>query len=209
MAFAPDAASAQRITDIPDPSKDLYPAKRNEKFTLDRPLTDEKINGSYNNFYEFGTIERRHQGVAGAAHPSLDGEDRRPRGEAVRDRHRRSHPQVRNRRAALSASLRRSLVDDDSVVGLSVLEARRIREADKRREICPHGNLPGSANGAGSAAGLVSVALCRRADHGGSEQRALLSWSPAPTASRPPSSMARRCVSRCRGNTASSRSNRS
>ena len=34
---------------------DLYPAKRNEKYTLDRPLTDEKINGNYNNFYEFGS----------------------------------------------------------------------------------------------------------------------------------------------------------
>ena len=30
------------------------PAKRNERYTLDRPLTDEKIVESYNNFYEFG-----------------------------------------------------------------------------------------------------------------------------------------------------------
>jgi len=55
LALAPGAASAQRVTDIVDPSKDLYPAKRNEKYVLDRPLTDEKINGSYNNFYEYGT----------------------------------------------------------------------------------------------------------------------------------------------------------
>ena len=40
---------------MPDPTRDLYPAKRNEKYVLDRPLTDEKINGNYNNFYEFGT----------------------------------------------------------------------------------------------------------------------------------------------------------
>ena len=40
---------------MPDPTTDLYPAKRNEKYMLDRPLTDEKINASYNNFYEFGT----------------------------------------------------------------------------------------------------------------------------------------------------------
>ena len=55
LALAPGMASAQRVTDIPDPTRDLYPAKRNEKYVLDRPLTDEKINGSYNNFYEFGT----------------------------------------------------------------------------------------------------------------------------------------------------------
>ncbi len=58
LALAPYAANAQRLTDVanlPDPSADLYPAKRNEKYALDRPITDEKVNGSYNNFYEFGT----------------------------------------------------------------------------------------------------------------------------------------------------------
>jgi len=54
MGLAPSAALAQRVTDIPDPTADLYPAKRNEKYTLDRPLTDEKLNANYNNFYEFG-----------------------------------------------------------------------------------------------------------------------------------------------------------
>ena len=50
-----DGAQAQRVTDLPDPTKDLYPIKRNEKYVLDRPLTDEKVNGTYNNFYEFGS----------------------------------------------------------------------------------------------------------------------------------------------------------
>src|SRR5499433_4227082 len=54
-ALSPAAAMAQRIADLPDPTKDLYPAKRNEKFTLDRPVTDEAINTTYNNFYEFGS----------------------------------------------------------------------------------------------------------------------------------------------------------
>jgi sulfoxide reductase catalytic subunit YedY len=36
-----------------DPSAALYPAKRNEAFTLDRPTTPEAINADYNNFYEF------------------------------------------------------------------------------------------------------------------------------------------------------------
>jgi sulfoxide reductase catalytic subunit YedY len=58
LALMPGAALAQRVEDIgklPDPSADLYPAKRNEAYALDRPITDEAINGHYNNFYEFGT----------------------------------------------------------------------------------------------------------------------------------------------------------
>ena len=38
-----------------DPTADLYPAPRNERYTLDRPLTREEITGRYNNFYEFGS----------------------------------------------------------------------------------------------------------------------------------------------------------
>ena len=58
LALAPYAANAQRVSDLaklPDPTADLYPAKRNEKYALDRPITDEKINGNYNNFYEFNS----------------------------------------------------------------------------------------------------------------------------------------------------------
>jgi len=58
LALAPSLATAQRVGDVaklPDPTADLYPAKPNAKYTLDRPITDEKINGHYNNFYEFGT----------------------------------------------------------------------------------------------------------------------------------------------------------
>ncbi|HYM02117.1 MAG TPA: protein-methionine-sulfoxide reductase catalytic subunit MsrP [Stellaceae bacterium] len=38
-----------------DPSAGLYPAKRNEHYVLDRPITDAKYSTTYNNFYEFGT----------------------------------------------------------------------------------------------------------------------------------------------------------
>jgi DMSO/TMAO reductase YedYZ molybdopterin-dependent catalytic subunit len=55
LSLAPKIALAQRVSDLPDPTKDLYPVGRNEKYTLDRPVTDEKINISYNNFYEFGS----------------------------------------------------------------------------------------------------------------------------------------------------------
>ena len=58
LALLPRSAGAQRVSDLatlPDPTADLYPAKRNDKYTLDRPITDEKVNGNYNNFYEFGS----------------------------------------------------------------------------------------------------------------------------------------------------------
>jgi methionine sulfoxide reductase catalytic subunit len=41
--------------DALDPSAGLYPAKKNPKYTLDRPVTDEKASTTYNNFYEYGT----------------------------------------------------------------------------------------------------------------------------------------------------------
>jgi sulfoxide reductase catalytic subunit YedY len=50
----PDIAGAQRAADVPDPTADLYPAKRNEKYVLGRELTPEKTATSYINFYEFG-----------------------------------------------------------------------------------------------------------------------------------------------------------
>ena len=59
-------AAAQRVADLPDPSAGLYPVKRNDKFVLDRPVTDEAINTTYNNFYEFGstkTISRAAQAL--------------------------------------------------------------------------------------------------------------------------------------------------
>jgi sulfoxide reductase catalytic subunit YedY len=55
LSLSGAAALAQRVSDVPDPTKDLYPVKRNESFALDRPVTDEKINTNYNNFYEFGS----------------------------------------------------------------------------------------------------------------------------------------------------------
>jgi len=53
--LSPELAAAQRASDLPEPTADLYPAKRNEAYKLDRPVTDEKINTNYNNFFEFGS----------------------------------------------------------------------------------------------------------------------------------------------------------
>jgi len=44
-------------------SVELYPAKQNPRYVLDRSLTDEKLATSYNNFYEFGS----HKSIASAA----------------------------------------------------------------------------------------------------------------------------------------------
>src|SRR6516165_3448246 len=38
-----------------EPSAELYPAKRTPRYTLDRPLTDEKLAKYYNKFYEFAS----------------------------------------------------------------------------------------------------------------------------------------------------------
>ncbi len=38
-----------------DPTASLYPVARNEKWKIDRPLTAEQLNLTYNNFYEFGS----------------------------------------------------------------------------------------------------------------------------------------------------------
>lgn len=49
-AALPRSAAAE----TPDPTLDLYPAKRNESFVLDVPLTKAEDAANYNNFYEFG-----------------------------------------------------------------------------------------------------------------------------------------------------------
>ena len=62
--FAPQ--SGARAEDAADPNAALYPAKKNEAFKLDREVTPEKVNGQYNNFYEFGgskTIAAAAQGL--------------------------------------------------------------------------------------------------------------------------------------------------
>ena len=50
-----DPMSAEAAQDVPDPSAHLYPVKRNDRYTLDRPITPEKIVTTYNNYYEFGS----------------------------------------------------------------------------------------------------------------------------------------------------------
>ncbi len=47
-------AAKDKDLDPADKTVDLYPAKRNPVFVLDRPMTEEQIAAKFNNFYEFG-----------------------------------------------------------------------------------------------------------------------------------------------------------
>lgn len=50
-ALLPSRLAAQET----DPTADLYPARKNETYTVERPVTPEEVSGNYNNFYEYGT----------------------------------------------------------------------------------------------------------------------------------------------------------
>jgi methionine sulfoxide reductase catalytic subunit len=52
---APFAAALAADAPAPDPSAKLYPFRHNNKYKLDRPITDAKYSTDYNNFYEFST----------------------------------------------------------------------------------------------------------------------------------------------------------
>jgi methionine sulfoxide reductase catalytic subunit len=55
------ATAAEKTAEGPtDQTLDLYPAKRNPQFTLDRALTEESVAATFNNFYEFGSGKTIH-----------------------------------------------------------------------------------------------------------------------------------------------------
>jgi sulfoxide reductase catalytic subunit YedY len=49
----------------PAAGRSLYPAPRDPRFVLDRPLTDEQVAGTYNNFYEFTEQKGRVKDLVG------------------------------------------------------------------------------------------------------------------------------------------------
>ena len=63
MMIDGDVSQTTGTSDFKDPTLDLYPAKRNEAYTIARAITKEEINSTYNNFYEFGS----HKQIAKAA----------------------------------------------------------------------------------------------------------------------------------------------
>ncbi|HKO08817.1 MAG TPA: protein-methionine-sulfoxide reductase catalytic subunit MsrP [Alphaproteobacteria bacterium] len=54
-ALVAGLAGRARADEEADPSAGLYPVKRNEKYTLDRPLSPADDVTTYNNYYEFGS----------------------------------------------------------------------------------------------------------------------------------------------------------
>ncbi len=56
MPKGPPAVASASLA--PDPSTGLYPVARNDRYRLDRPLTDAALATSYNNFYEFGSSKQ-------------------------------------------------------------------------------------------------------------------------------------------------------
>ncbi len=54
-----EQAAQKMAPEPPSPNADLYPAKRNDTYTVDRALTDEKSATTYNNFYEFSETKEK------------------------------------------------------------------------------------------------------------------------------------------------------
>ena len=120
-----------------DPSAGLYPAPRNTKYTIDRPVTPEEVNTHYNNFYEFGT----QKSIAAAAEAlpirpwdiRIDGMVEAETTLAIDDLLKK----VPARGTALSSPLRRGLVDDGAVDRVSrSLRSSRWRSRSAARNIC-------------------------------------------------------------------------
>ncbi len=212
LALAPRIAVAQRMSDLanlPDPTANLYPAKRNEKYALDRPITDEKINDHYNNFYEFNSSKE----VADQAQKlpirpwtvKIDGLVEKPMEVGIDDLIRKMTLEERTYRHRCVEAWSMAI----AWTGFPVRQARRFRQAARRRRnsctwkpsTTPRSRPVCASPGIRGPISKASPWL----------RRPMISPSlpPAPTAIRCRSSTARRCGWRCRGNTASSRSNRS
>ena len=178
LAMVPYAAQAQRVSDVaklPDPSADLYPAKRNEKYALDRPITDEKVNGNYNNFYEFGTSKT----IATAAQAlpirpwtvKIDGMVEKPMEVGVDDLIQKLTLEERTYRHRCVEAWGMAIAWTGFPFAKLVEFARPLGSAKYVRmetfmnpKIAP-----------GAEAALVPVALCRRPHHGGGNQRTRIS----------------------------------
>jgi methionine sulfoxide reductase catalytic subunit len=165
LSLAPNFALAQRISDLPDPTKDLYPVGRNEKYALDRPVTDEKINTNYNNFYEFGSSKS----VAKAAQAlklrpwtvKIDGMVETPQEIGIDDLIRKMPLEERLYRHRCVEAWSMAIAWS----GFSVCQAGGIGQAFVRGKIRADGDLPRSFRRGGPEAELVALALYRGTDH--------------------------------------------
>ena len=171
VALSPAAALAQRASDVPDPTKDLYPAKRNEKYKLDRPVTEESINTTYNNFYEFGSsksISREAQKLK--LRPwsiKIDGMVEKPQEVAIDDLVRKMPLEERLYRHRCVEAWGMAIPWTGFPLAKLVEMARPLSSA---KYVEMHTFLD-PVDGDRAARELVSLALYGRRDHGGGEQR--------------------------------------
>ena len=207
--LAPSIALAQRVTDQPDPTIDLYPAKKNEKFTLDRPVTDEKINGNYNNFYEFNSSKQvTKQAQALKIRPwtiKIDGMVEKPMEVGIDDLVRKFGVEERLYR-------HRCVEAWSMAVPWSGFPMAKLVELAKPLSSATYVRMEtflDKAIAPGQKQIVVPVALRRGPHDGGGDQRTRLHGHRRLRQADAPSSMARRSVWRCRGSTASSTSSRS
>jgi methionine sulfoxide reductase catalytic subunit len=63
ILLALPACNSESVAEEPGLAAELYPAKRDDRYGLDRQITAEELATSYNNFYEFGS----HKQIASAA----------------------------------------------------------------------------------------------------------------------------------------------
>ena len=177
LAMAPYAAQAQRVADLdklPDPTADLYPAKRNEKYALDRPITDEKINGNYNNFYEFNSSKSvAAQAQALPIRPwmvKIDGLVEKPMELGIDELIRKMTLEERTYRHRCVEAWSMAIAWTGFPFARLVDFAKPLGSAKYR----PDGDVQRPQGRARPAAILVSVALYRGAYDGGGDQRTRL-----------------------------------
>ena len=166
------ALPARARAETADPTADLYPAKRNEKYKLDRELTPEKIAGNYNNFYEYGQVKE----IAGSAQQlstrpwtvKIDGMVEKEMTVGIDDLIARCRSKSGSTGCAASKPGRWRCRGRGSRWRSSSNYAKPLSSAKYvKMEIVPR-----QLDGARAEAAVFSVSLCRRADDGGGDQRA-------------------------------------
>ena len=146
-----------------DPSAAMYPARRDPAFTLDRDVTPEKYNLTYNNFYEFSTSKRVDAGALKIRPWTV-------RLDGLVEKEQTVDIDALIKTMGLEERLyRHRCVEAWSMAipwtGFPLQQARRFRAAAVFGQIRPVRDFPRQEDGPGPAV-LHALALCRGPDHG-------------------------------------------
>ena len=134
-------------------------------------MTDETINISYNNFYEFGTLKIDHSRAAQALKlrpwtVKIDGMVEKPMEIGIDDLIRKMPLEERLYRHRCVEAWGMAI----PWTGFPLAKLVEFAKPTSSAEICAHGDLPQSGHGERPARQLVSVALCGRRHHGGGHE---------------------------------------